>query len=197
MMADLELLFVRHGEGEHLIDPPRSLEMKHPRLTDNGRNQVEALRAIIQVTDLDLVLASPTPRTLETARILCGDAGARRFVAPVVGPRMFPQNPRFTPLRCDVMLEPVVLQRDFPEYHLHPTDTESELWSGINQVPAAQFAQAARDLLRWCREANSSRVIVVSHDGTVHNYRALLGEENLTRASFLGPAGLHRVHVSD
>ncbi len=195
-MADLEFLFVRHGEGEHMLDIPRSLEMKHPRLTGDGRKQVEALKSIVQVTDLDLVLASPTPRTLETANILCGDAGARRYVCPVVGPRMFPQNPRFNPLLCDVLLEPEVLRREFPEYQLHPTDTDAELWSGINQVPAAQFAQAARDLLRWCREANASRVIVVSHDGTVHNYRELLGEENLTRASFLGPAGLHSVRVS-
>jgi broad specificity phosphatase PhoE len=194
-MADLELLFVRHGEAEHLIDPPRSLEMAHPRLTVDGRKQVETLKSIVQVTDLDLVLASPTPRTLETANILCGDAGARRYVCPVVGPRMFPQNPCFIPLLCDVLLEPVVLQREFPEYQLHPTDTDSELWSGINQVPAAQFAQAARELLRWGKQANASRVILVSHDGTIHNYRELLGEANLTRASFLGPAGLHRVRL--
>ena len=62
-------------------------------------------------------------------------------------------------------------------------------------MPTALFAQAAADLLRLCQEANVSRAIVISHDGTIHNYRELLGEANLTRASFLGPAGLHRVRL--
>jgi broad specificity phosphatase PhoE len=196
-MPALELVFVRHGEGEHMLDIPRSLELKHPRLTGDGRKQIETLRPIVEITELDLVVASPTPRTLETARILCGDAGARTYACPVVGPRMFPQDPRFNPLVCDVLLEPEVLRREFSEYQLHPTEKTSELWSGINQIPGATFAQAAMELLRWCRQANPARVIVVSHDGTIHNYRELLGEANLTRASFLGPAGLHRVHVSD
>jgi hypothetical protein len=30
----------------------------------------------------------------------------------------------------------------------------------------------------------------------IHNYRELLGETNLTRASFLGPAGLHQVRIT-
>jgi hypothetical protein len=95
------------------------------------------------------------------------------------------------------LLEPEVLRREFSEYQVHPSDTTSQLWKGINQIPGATFAQAAMELLRWCRQWNPARVIVVSHDGTIHNYRELLGEANLTRASFLGPAGLHRVHVSD
>jgi broad specificity phosphatase PhoE len=192
----IDLLFVRHGEGEHMLDLPRSLDMQHPRLTEAGRTQVAALKPIVGVTDVDLVLASPTPRTLETARMLCDGAGPRRYVSPLVGPRMFPQNPKYNPLRCDDLPDPNVLRREFPEFQLHPDDTTADVWSGINQIPGDRFAQAARELLRWCATIGASRVIITSHDGTIHNYRELLGETNLTRATFLGPAGLHRVHVT-
>jgi broad specificity phosphatase PhoE len=179
-----------------MLDIPRSLEMRHPRLTEAGRAQVAALKPVVEVTDADLILASPTPRTIETARILCGDIGPRRYVSPVVGPRMFPQNPRFNPLGCDDLVEPEVLRREFPDYLLHPDDTATEAWTGINQIPAERFALAARALLRWCVETGAAGVIVTSHDGTIHNYRELFGETNLTRASFLGPAGLHQVRIT-
>jgi broad specificity phosphatase PhoE len=191
-----ELVFIRHGEGEHMVDLPGSLGMKHPRLTELGRLQVRSLRSIVQVTDHDLVLASPTPRTIETARLLCGDAHPRRYASPLVGPRMFPQNVRFNPLPCDDLLEPQALTREFPEYELLPGDTASELWLGINTMPSVRFTQAATDLLRWCRQGGGPRVVVVSHDGTIHNYRELLGEKNLTRTSFLGPGEFHRVQVT-
>jgi hypothetical protein len=45
-------------------------------------------------------------------------------------------------------------------------------------------------------ETGAAGVIVTSHDGTIHNYRELFGETNLTRASFLGPAGLHQVRIT-
>jgi broad specificity phosphatase PhoE len=194
--ARLELLFVRHGEAEHLLDPPRSLDMRHPRLTAVGREQVEAVRAMVQVTDGDLVVTSPTPRTIQTARILCAEAGPSRYVSPAVGPRMFPQNPEFRPLVCDELLEPETLRQEFPDYQLHPGEQDRELWSGINQIPTPSFARIADELWQWCLKSGAARVIVVSHDGTIHNYRELLGEANLTRASFLGPAGLHRVRVT-
>jgi broad specificity phosphatase PhoE len=191
----LEIVFIRHGEGEHLLDLPRSLEMKHPRLTPRGRAQVEALRPSVEVTDDDLVLASPTPRTIETAEILCGGGFPLKYVCPAVRPRMFPQGPNINPLLCDDIFEPDVLRREFPRYQLHPVEADSELWLGINKISAARFAQAVTELLLWCKAVGRPRVIVVSHDGTIHNFREFFGETNLTRASFLGPAGLHRVNV--
>jgi hypothetical protein len=109
---------------------------------------------------------------------------------------MFPQNPRFNPLLCDDLLETQALNREFPEYQLHPADATSGHWQGINQIPGVRFAEAATEFLRWCRGTGGQRVLVVSHDGTIHNYREFLGETNLTRASFLGPAGFHRVGVA-
>jgi broad specificity phosphatase PhoE len=194
MNHPLELLFVRHGEGEHMLDLPRSLGLRHPHLTEQGQAQIRALCPVLQLTDEDLVLASPTPRTIETARLLCGAAHPRRHAAPAVGPRMFPKV-GYDPLPCDDLLSADTLTRDYPDYPPHPADPTDVLWRGINLIADARFAQAATDLFAWCRQLAPARVVIVAHDGTIHNYRRLLGEPNLTRATFLGPAGFHRVSL--
>ena len=186
----MELVFVRHGEGEHVLAMPASLERLHPRLTDAGRAEVAARAAEIGVASADLLLASPTVRTLETARLLAGAATCVRYVTPLVGPRMFPQNPTWNPLGCDRILAPTVLAAEHSDFALlEPAD--SPLWvSSINQLPAASFRPAATALLAWCA-ARVARVIVVAHDGTINNYRELCGE-TVTRADFLPNAGVYR-----
>ena len=53
----------------------------------------------------------------------------------------------------------------------------ADLWpAGINTMPTAVFEPLARSFLSWCR-LNSRRTLVVSHDGTVYNYRKLLLED--------------------
>jgi broad specificity phosphatase PhoE len=189
----MELIFIRHGEGEHLLDLPRSLSVMHPRLTPAGRAQVAALRPALAPTDADLVVASPTPRTLETALVLAAGTAAALYTSPAVGPRMFPQDPRFNVLACDHLPARHTLARDFPAFAFVPDD-DATLWTTtINTIPAADFAAAATRLLRWCQARGHARAFLVAHDGTIHNYRQLLGEPNLTRATFLGPAGWHRI----
>lgn len=42
----MKLIFVRHGEGEHTKDLPSSLQVPHPPLTDEGRNQANYFNAM-------------------------------------------------------------------------------------------------------------------------------------------------------
>ncbi|PYE47803.1 hypothetical protein DFQ00_111102 [Paenibacillus barcinonensis] len=58
----------------------------------------------------------------------------------------------------------------------------------INQMPARHFTLLAESLLAWCRK-QKGHIFMVSHDGTITNYRVLLGEYELTRNDFLGEAG--------
>lgn len=43
----MELIFVRHGQGEHTLNLPKSLNLKNPPLTKLGQLQAEALRTTI------------------------------------------------------------------------------------------------------------------------------------------------------
>jgi broad specificity phosphatase PhoE len=188
----LEIVFVRHGEGEHMLDLPRSLELLHPALTARGRAQVAALRPSLALAGEELILASPTRRTIESALVIA--EGRPVLATPRVGPRIFPPpRPGAVPLPCDTLLDPEAIQRDHPGVAVLPID-DAELWrEGINTVADARFAAVAGELVAWCRA--SPRALIVTHDGTIHSYRQLLGEERLTRDSFVGPAGVHRMTV--
>jgi broad specificity phosphatase PhoE len=195
MAGQLDLLFVRHGEGEHMLDLPRSLELLHPALTARGRAQVAALRGSLAITADDLFLVSPTRRTIESALIL--GAGSPPHATPRVGPRIFPPpKPGAVPLPCDALLDPTAIRRDYPGVAFLSDNADDDArWSeGINTIPLDRFCALATALLTWCR-TRASRVVIVAHDGTIHSYRQLLGERQLTRASFVGPAGIHRMVV--
>lgn len=62
----MKLVFVRHGEGEHTKDLPASLQRLNPSLTDEGRNQAKLLQCNVPLQETDILIASPTLRTLQT-----------------------------------------------------------------------------------------------------------------------------------
>jgi broad specificity phosphatase PhoE len=66
----VELIFIRHGHGEHLVDYPSRLNMLHPGLTKLGVYQINQIYGQLTVSQDDLVLVSPTERTLQTAELL-------------------------------------------------------------------------------------------------------------------------------
>ena len=191
-MSAMELILIRHGEGEHSLDIPRSLAIVGPRLTERGREQIANLRSEIRPGGDDILLVSPTRRTIETALILRGDCSAPAYVTPAVGPRIFPLNTRPSPLPCDTLLSVEVIAGEFPELEVR----DRELWdAGINTIASERFETVGRSLIDWCHRQQSPRILMVAHDGTIHSYRQLLGEANLTRATFLGLAGWHQVRV--
>jgi broad specificity phosphatase PhoE len=191
----MDLVFVRHGEGEHTLDLPHSLSREHPRLTTVGRAQVAELRALLALTRNDLLVVSPTRRTIETAALLAEDAGTLQFVSPAVGPRMFEPHPRWTTLPCDRTLSREAIALEYPGLTVLSNEDDALWVDGINVVPQERFEFVARSLVAWCREQATGRALLVSHDGTIHHYRRLLGEGGLTRASALGDAGWHPCHV--
>lgn len=74
------ILLVRHGEGEHNVQGFHNSNMEHQNyrvsnLTDLGRKQIkdtaEAFKAAgFNCDNIDLVLVSPLPRTVQTAQVL-------------------------------------------------------------------------------------------------------------------------------
>jgi broad specificity phosphatase PhoE len=182
----VDLVLIRHGEAEHSLDLPRSLELPDPHLTDTGRTQVLALGPDLDIAVDDLFVVSPTRRTLETATILRGDSNARLVVSPEVGPRMFRVDRGWLPLRCDQLMSPEAIRAEFPAGEIRRAD----LWpAGINTMPTEVFELLGRSFLAWCTQ-NARRTLIVSHDGTVYNYRKLLlADPDLPMEPRLGPAG--------
>ncbi|OWA33455.1 hypothetical protein B9G55_22605 [Saccharibacillus sp. O16] len=108
---------------------------------------------------------------------------------------MFPQHPEWTTLPCDISLTRRNVEEAYPWLRLRTEDFE-ELWEqGINTRPQADFVMQAEELLDWLRQQERSRVFAVSHDGTIHAYRELLGEQNLSRDDFLGEAGTYVLNI--
>lgn len=101
----MKLIFIRHGEGEHTKCIPESLHTSHPSLTSKGREQAEQLNRKWQLSQDDLIIISPTIRTIETALIWSEGVDCAKVVDPRVGPRMFPVKPEWTTLPCDRRLE--------------------------------------------------------------------------------------------
>jgi hypothetical protein len=187
----MELIFIRHGHGEHLSDYPNRLNTLHPSLTDYGKFQVIQLREKIRICPDDLVLVSPTKRTIETATLL-----QDRFdftISPLVGPRMFPQKPESPFLACDRILSKDEIADFYGDVNM--LDLDLNCWhAGINRIDQVVFEGYAQQLIDWIR-ARYGRVFMISHDGTITNYRILLGEAGLTRHDFLGEASVYRMTI--
>ncbi|CAI6015501.1 hypothetical protein PAECIP112173_00046 [Paenibacillus sp. JJ-100] len=185
----MDITFIRHGHAEHLLNYPKELNRLHPGLTEQGKEQIVALRKNIKVMPHDTIVVSPTKRTLETVELLTPRERSGLGISPLVGPRMYPQDPKLAPLGCDQiysMAELSVLYPDKPYI-----DVGLEAWDeSINQMNPQRFTRLAEQLLAWCRK-QTGHTFIVSHDGTITNYRMLLGEHDLTRDDFLGEAGYY------
>ncbi|WP_199623687.1 histidine phosphatase family protein [Paenibacillus alkalitolerans] len=192
----LEIYFIRHAQGEHTVDVPGSLEKIHPALTDRGREQAAALRDLLRVTHGDVLVTSPTIRTLETSAILAERAQAPIYVTPLVGPRMFPTADSWGATHmCDYILSAKAVKRKFPQtivLHEHYRGLTNE---GLNRAVPERFEEAVSRLFEWIRSRQGERVFIVSHEGTITDYRRRLTGEKLTREDFLGDAGYVRLHL--
>ncbi|MEF3354087.1 histidine phosphatase family protein [Paenibacillus sp. GYB006] len=185
----MEVIFIRHGHGEHLNDYPSRLNILHPSLTEYGKFQVAQLRNEIKIEPSDLILVSPTKRTIETATILTHNMDF--IISPLVGPRMFPQNPELPDLKCDQILSKTEIINLYGDTEV--LDFNLDCWKeGINRIEQDVFEGYAKQLLEWTRKSYK-KTFIISHDGTITNYRILLGEEGLTRKDFLGEAGVYQM----
>jgi len=187
----MEIVFIRHGHGEHLLDYPNRLNTVHPGLTEYGKMQITILRDQMSFNSEDLILVSPTKRTIETALMLTRN---NKFtITPLVGPRMFPQNPEFPFLVCDQIYTKAEITNQYRDIEVQ--DFNLDCWGeGINRIEQDLFEGYAKLLMDWIGD-KYKRVIIISHDGTITNYRILLGEEGLTRNDFLGEAGVYRMMI--
>lgn len=192
----MKLVFVRHGEGEHTKDLPSTLQVLHPSLTDEGRNQAKLLQCNVPLQETDILVASPTIRTLQTATIWSEKVSCQTIVHPYVSPRIFPYREGAKTLPCDHIVDQEMIANLFPHFLIEKS-TNKQLWTGgINIISENSFQQIVDEFLLWCYELGAERICIVSHDGTITAYRQYLQKVVLTRSDFLQETGIYEMEVS-
>ena len=180
----MELVFIRHGQGKHTLDLPRSLQLKDPSLTPKGVQQAELLRKQFPLSNNDIVFMSPIRRTLQTALVWSKNIDCRKIVSPFVSPRMFPILPGKKTLPCDEIMNLDIIKKDFPDFEID-TNASLGLWtSGINVISESKFVKIAEEFIEVCKLSKNEKIYIVSHDGTITSYRQLLSGQSLSRNDF-------------
>lgn len=181
----MELIFIRHGQGEHTLNLPDSLHLSNSSLTNHGKIQAKTLRSTLPLTSEDVLIASPTLRTLQTALIWSENVECDKLVHPLVAPRIFPGRLAATTLPCDELFDLGRLQTEFPSF-VPAQNLASSLWTaGINVLTERDFNLLAEEFMRFCRSLRRERIYIVTHDGTITSYRQKILGQQLTRKDFL------------
>jgi broad specificity phosphatase PhoE len=185
----MDIVFVRHGQGEHIRSVPESYQLTNPGLTELGLQEAKSLRRTLLLTEHDAVVVSPTRRALQTAELWCIGSAVEKFVHPAIGPRQFPMRYDFTTLPCDMTYEPKRLSELFADFLL-PGDVPAFLWlQGINTVPVLLFEKWAEQFIAWCNQLNKKRVFMVTHDGTIAAYMQFLQAKKQSRSGLISKIG--------
>ena len=181
----MELIFIRHGQGEHTVNLPESLRLINPSLTSEGVIQAKKLRSSLPLTSEDVLIVSPTLRTLQTASIWSEGTDCYKFVHPLVAPRIFPTRLAATTLPCDELLSLERIQDEFSSF-TPASNLTSSLWSkGINVLSEDEFVLLAEEFVGFCQSLQRERIYIVTHDGTITSYRQKISAQLLTREDFL------------
>ncbi len=191
----MKLVFVRHGEGEHTKDLPLSLQVVNPPLTGVGKKQAKLLQCDVPLQDRDILIASPTLRTLQTATMWSSNVACQKIVHPYISPRIFPYRELAKTLPCDQLLDREIIRNLFPHFSLEESTNEL-LWNeGINIIREKEFQQIVGEFLHWCYQLKAEKVCIVSHDGTITAYRQYLQKVVLTRDDFLEETGIYQIDL--
>jgi len=191
----VELIFIRHGQGEHTLDIPNSLHIKNPTLTVKGIKQAKLLRKKYLITDEDIIFISPLRRTLETALIWTENIDCRKIVSPLVSPRIFPNRPNGKTLPCDIIINVETIHQDYPNLEM-VMNVPPDLWSdGINTMPDGKFNKIAHEFIANLRLLKKKKIYIVSHDGTITAYRQLISDRSLSRRDFPDETGWFQMNV--
>ncbi|HDR7708972.1 histidine phosphatase family protein [Bacillus cereus] len=192
----MKIVFVRHGEGEHTTDLPESLQVFDPPLTRVGKAQAKLLQRDVPLQETDILIASPTLRTLQTAAIWSEKVACQKIVHPYASPRIFPYREGAKTLPCDHIVDQGVITNLLPHFSIEKS-TNKQLWTeGINTISENRFQQIVDEFLLWCCELGAERICIVSHDGTITAYRQYLQKVVLTRSDFLQETGIYEMDVS-
>ncbi|KAF2130539.1 phosphoglycerate mutase family protein-like protein [Dothidotthia symphoricarpi CBS 119687] len=169
---------VRHAQGEHNVI--RDYTIRDAVLTDKGKGQCRDLKSVFQHhNDIDIVIASPLRRTIQTAALCFGPTLARAEV-PFI---LLPSLQEVTDKGCDTGLADSAA--DFPqilaglflegelEFDLDKIDASavSKGWNGKKGYWAYEkqtILKRAQDLRNWLLQRPEEQILLVTHGAFAH-----------------------------
>ena len=164
------LYLMRHGAVSYFAADGRPVDPEQVPLTEEGRAQAEAARALLAGVRLDRVLASTLPRTVETARL----------VVPGVEPERWPE---LSELRGDRLsgISPDALEAEFVHAFRGVVPNEKRFLGG--ETVGSLFDRVLPALERLLADDSWDTVLAVLH-GAVN--RAILSYALTGERMFLG-----------
>ncbi len=160
------MILIRHGQtifnvvySATRVDPG----VQDPELTEEGHRQAGAVAAALAGEEIELILASPYRRALQTARIV-----AAGLDLPVLIDDRVRERYAFS---CDVGSPRADLARTWPDYDFSHLQ---EIWWPDGEEPETSFVARCEAFARhWAADPRWNRIAVITHWGVI---RALTGE---------------------
>ena len=150
-----KLYFARHGLSELNVQGRFAGRTETP-LTDEGRAQTR--RAGQQAKDLgiDLIVASPLSRALETAQIIAQEIG-------------YPKE--------NILVHKLFIERDFGQLEGQKWSPDLDL-DGFSDIETDDtLVERARLAVKWLRRQPADTILVVSHGAIGRAIRSILKAE--------------------
>lgn len=166
-----KLYFIRHGLSELNVQGKFAGTTETP-LTDEGRRQAKAAGQLARQHDIDLIVASPLSRALETAQIIAKEIS-------------YPAD--------KILTNKLLIERDFGELEGKPWAPDLNL-DGFSDIETDDtLTERAHLALKWLNSFQADNILVVSHGAFGRALRSILRTEYpMTRRAPLKNAELHQ-----
>lgn len=165
----MNLYFIRHAQGYHNIKQSNkdNLKILYPEVTQLGEEQINSLRckALDVIDDIDLILVSPTTRTLQTAHGAFYDNTNKFLVNELIREVLY--NP------CDYRKSKTELQKKFKDINFDDIeeDDKMKLYEDEKEVE-----KRCDDFYTWLKNRKEKNIVIVSHGGFLFRFMKKYGD---------------------
>ena len=161
------IYFVRHGQGFHNTGSG-NYDILDPDLTPLGIDQCRALRDTFPYQDkIELVVASPLTRTIETA-LYAFEPIITRLNKPLVA---LPELQETGNIPCDTGSPVKVLEDKYKDrlVDLGLLDGQWHVKKGKYAQTDAKISARAKEARQWLMAREETDIVVVTHGGYLHH----------------------------
>ncbi|KAJ5710432.1 phosphoglycerate mutase family protein-like protein [Penicillium malachiteum] len=170
------LYVIHHAQGEQNVND--SHHIRDALLTNTGKAQCEELQQKFPfLTEVELIIASPLRRTVQTAAYIFASELEKRQI-PVV---LVPKAQDISSLACDIGHDAEVVKSEAPNLIMgvvpswNPVNLDTSLvdesWNskeGIYASTLVSVQQRAAQLLSWIYNRPEKHIVLVTHGGFLH-----------------------------